>query len=37
MIDSFIFQNDLPNGVNSLTFDVKTHSREQFLVKCEKF
>ena len=37
MLDSFIFQNDLPDGVKSLSFNGKTYSREQFLAEREKF
>ncbi len=36
-LDSFIFQNDLPDGVKSLSFNGKTYSREQFLAEREKF
>ena len=37
MLDSFIFQNDLPDGVKSLSFNGKTYSREQFLAERERF
>ena len=37
MLDSFIFQNDIPKGVKSLFFNGKTYSREQFLAERKKF
>ena len=37
MLDDFIFQNDIPKGVKSLSFNGKTYSREQFLAERKKF
>jgi len=37
MIDEYLFENNVPIGVKSIYCNVRTYSRDQFMIERQKF